>query len=199
MICAAMAGDEGGRRASCLRDSPPAVLQRGDEVQARFLERRGTATRFFSIRRTHVSDREYRENTSAESRDLSPWGEMQLGTRSAPEFRIDASWSRRVQNKKSMRRIAAIALVVHAFACAADSSDESRPSTSACEKLREHVIDIRVAEVQQDRDAHREALRRALGKEFVGRCVEEPRARYECEMKATSIDGLRNCTTVDRP
>lgn len=92
-----------------------------------------------------------------------------------------------------MRRIACVALLL-SFSCASDSEPE-RQSTTACARLREHVIDLRVSEIQQDRDAHRAALRKALGDSYIATCVDEPRERFDCEMKAIDIDGMRNCTS----
>lgn len=95
-----------------------------------------------------------------------------------------------------MSRMACVALLC--IGCAAGSSEPEKQGTKACEQLREHVIDVRVSEIQQDREAHREALRQALGRSYVTTCLEEPRERFECEMKATDIDGIRNCSSAGR-
>jgi hypothetical protein len=92
-----------------------------------------------------------------------------------------------------MRRIIACVALLHC-GCATDSGP-TKPSTKACEQLRDHVVDLRVAELHQDREAHRAALKQALGDHYVSSCVERPRARFDCEMKASSIDALRNCAS----
>jgi hypothetical protein len=88
------------------------------------------------------------------------------------------------------------ALAGAAFGCTADVDDAER-GTTACERLRDHVIDLRVSEIQQDREAHRTALRRALGRDFVAQCRNQSSARFACEMKAANIDGLRSCAAAD--
>lgn len=92
-------------------------------------------------------------------------------------------------------------VIVVAFASTSGCGDESPPQQdhAACQRLRDHVVDLRVAEVDQDRDAHRDALKRALGTEFMARCESQPRSRFDCEMKATNIDGLRSCATSEQP
>jgi hypothetical protein len=89
-----------------------------------------------------------------------------------------------------------IALTGTAFGCTSDAGDAER-STTACERLRNHVVDLRVSEIHQDQEAHRTALRRALGSSFVAQCKDQSSARFECEMKATNIDGLRDCAASD--
>ncbi|HEX5076058.1 MAG TPA: hypothetical protein VFW03_22785, partial [Gemmatimonadaceae bacterium] len=81
--------------------------------------------------------------------------------------------------------------------CCTGSSEGAGPTTAACQRLRDHVVDVRVAEIHQDREAHRTALRTALGARFVTECLNQSSARFDCEMKAATIDGLRACAAAE--
>src|SRR5690349_10175127 len=90
----------------------------------------------------------------------------------------------------------ALVLVFAALGCSG-GSEETERTVAACQRLQDHVIDLRLAEIQQDREAHRRALQQALGRQFVTECMNQTTESYECELKATSIDGLRNCASAD--
>lgn len=89
-----------------------------------------------------------------------------------------------------MTRIMCVALLC--IGCAT-SSEPEKQGTAACQQLREHVIDLRVAEIHQDQEAHRTAIRQALGDNYLASCLDEPRERFDCERQAKDIDSLRNC------
>ena len=93
-------------------------------------------------------------------------------------------------------RVVLVLALGAANGCSGGAADAERTAT-ACERLRDHVIDLRVAEVHQDRDAHRAALRRAMGRGFVSTCMDQSDAHIDCEMKATTIDALRACAAAD--
>jgi hypothetical protein len=67
-----------------------------------------------------------------------------------------------------MRRIAFATFVAVVCGCGSDS-ERSQQDTGACARLRDHVVDLRVAGLRDDREAHRQALHQALGERFVAR------------------------------
>jgi hypothetical protein len=84
-------------------------------------------------------------------------------------------------------------------ACGSDPQATQDSSTVACEKLREHLLDVRVAGVTSHRDAHRAALSRSLGDDFVARCERtKTQADLDCEMAAKTTAQLRVCRASQR-
>lgn len=68
----------------------------------------------------------------------------------------------------SLRRTALLSLLL--VAC---SSEDERSEGTPCERMRDHIVNLRLADVTGiDRTAHREKLRRALGSSFVANCKE---------------------------
>ena len=50
-------------------------------------------------------------------------------------------------------------------------SDESGGLTKQCERVRDHLVDLRLADATGvDRAAHKEAMQRALGAAFIDHC-----------------------------
>ncbi len=58
------------------------------------------------------------------------------------------------------------------FACNGDDGEPITPAQTPCEKLREHLIDMRLAEASPkvDKEAHRLAMRGAFGDSFFASC-----------------------------
>jgi len=81
-------------------------------------------------------------------------------------------------------------------ACASDREDsEDDARRRECVALRDHVIDVRLADATNvDQAAHREVLRQALGTRFVDECTKtvDERQRH-CALSATSADGIQAC------
>lgn len=84
----------------------------------------------------------------------------------------------------------AMALVV---ACEGDEAEE--PSRlSPCEQLREHMIDLRLADAMRvDKDAHREALRGALGASFIVGCEKLSDESLACALAAPDSASAAAC------
>jgi len=87
--------------------------------------------------------------------------------------------------------------------CATRSDEVDRQAD--CERMREHVIDLRVAGFDRVRTSdgkkvdlagHRDALRDALDSHFVGNCVARMSdTELMCRKNATDITALRSCAT----
>ncbi|MBX3159706.1 MAG: hypothetical protein KF773_27295 [Deltaproteobacteria bacterium] len=98
----------------------------------------------------------------------------------------------RIAGGASMRGIR-LAFVLLLSACSLGSDDEPKP----CELLREHVLDVSLADVAlEQRDAHRAALQQALG-DFVETCSTKlSEIQISCALATKSSSALRYCTTT---
>ncbi len=92
-----------------------------------------------------------------------------------------------------MYRIAFV--VVALAACGHDIDDDEAVSEQACERLRDHVVDVRLANATGvEREPHRRALRQALGKGFVSSCVGSlSDAQLQCALKAPDSAAIAAC------
>jgi len=82
-------------------------------------------------------------------------------------------------------------------ACADNREDKQSPVETreqACTKLRDHLIDLRLAGFDNDREQHRRALSEAMGSAFVESCKQSfGDDEVACAMQATDDDTARNC------
>ena len=90
-----------------------------------------------------------------------------------------------------------IALVLLVGACA----DQEIVDRAGCTRLRDHVVDLRVAdaagELGGDVAQHRRAMNQALGEDFVANCVQAMSyQQLECSLKLTDLADSERC--VDR-
>jgi len=93
------------------------------------------------------------------------------------------------------RRRRAAALVLLAAALTACTSSSDAVSRHDCERLRDHLVDLRMSSVTADRDQHREALLASLGDDFVTTCVDQTSTdKLRCALDAHDAAGLRACT-----
>jgi hypothetical protein len=87
-----------------------------------------------------------------------------------------------------------LAVAVSVITLAGCTHDETVDRRS-CEKLRDHLIDVRVGNTQ-DRDAaqHRAAMKAALGDEFVDNCLHTMTIdQLECAMRASDLGATHDC------
>jgi hypothetical protein len=91
----------------------------------------------------------------------------------------------------TMTRIFALAIVV--AACSGDEVDE-KPAATRCETLREHLIDLRLEDaVQVDKNAHRDALRTAMGRDFLTACSKLSDDAITCALRAPDSSTASAC------
>ena len=89
-----------------------------------------------------------------------------------------------------------ISLAIIASACGGQTEepvakDELRDQ---CAQLRDHLIAIDVANVANDREAHRAALERALGRDFVDDCAaRQTPTVVSCGLAAGSLEAAAHC------
>jgi len=79
-------------------------------------------------------------------------------------------------------------------ACNGDDGDVT-PVRAPCEQLREHLIDLRLADVSPkiDKAAHREALRGAFGETFFSTCSQMSEDGRACALSATTLSDATAC------
>jgi hypothetical protein len=76
-------------------------------------------------------------------------------------------------------------------ACATESGGVSRRD---CERLRDHVIDLRLQSVTADREQHRAALTTSLGDAFVTECASATSDMHlRCALAANDEESLAAC------
>ena len=83
--------------------------------------------------------------------------------------------------------------------CASGSDeDESLVAARRCEQLRDHVVELNLADASEvDRAAHGEAMRRALGSDFVVSCGSKlSETQVKCALNAVNSSAVAACTTL---
>jgi hypothetical protein len=91
-------------------------------------------------------------------------------------------------------RIVIFSGLVGLAACGNRDERTTEDLRDRCAQLRDHLIDLDVEHVTVDRDAHREALARALGDHFVDDCAERrSAAAVTCGLTAGSLEVAARC------
>ena len=91
-----------------------------------------------------------------------------------------------------------IGLALLLAACA--PHQESETPEARCEKLRDHLVDLRIKDVRGataglDLDAHRAALTRALGSDFTSACATQMTdAQIDCAISSSTLAASTKCT-----
>jgi len=89
-------------------------------------------------------------------------------------------------------------LVIASLGCGGGSiGNESEREQTPCERLRDHVVELRLADATGvDLVAHREAMRQALGEDFIARCQSAMTERQiECTLDAADLETAASCTS----
>ena len=95
-----------------------------------------------------------------------------------------------------MRRFLAACLLASSCASSSARDEESADPPTRCERMRDHLVEIRLADAAGvDRAAHREALRNALGAEFMSACGAMTIMRVDCVLDAEDSSALAACTS----
>lgn len=95
-------------------------------------------------------------------------------------------------------------LALMAFICVAPHSacgtDDDEVSSAACTQMREHMLDLQLADASHvDREAHRAVLRRSLGNDFVDRCKTTMSAsQVRCVRNSANSTAAASCVTSSR-
>lgn len=99
-----------------------------------------------------------------------------------------------------MLKRAGLLLLVASCACTGDERDPERVDATPCERLRDHLIDLRLANLENvDLEAHRAALQHALGSDFLAACQKTMAPEeISCAIDATDAASAQRCTPRDR-
>lgn len=86
--------------------------------------------------------------------------------------------------------------IMFAMSCAGSGS--APPEAKRCAELREHLVELQVADIHIasgiDREAHRRALGQALGDQFVGQCIDRlSEAQVDCSLAAADKAAAADC------
>jgi hypothetical protein len=85
------------------------------------------------------------------------------------------------------------ALLVALCACASESAEPAELTRKDCERLRDHLIELRMESVTADQEQHRMALRAAMDG-FVPRCQNETSTdQLQCGLLAKDSHALAGC------
>ncbi len=80
----------------------------------------------------------------------------------------------------------------------ASDEDGTLANTSQCERLREHIVDLRIGSatnLRKDLEQHRAALTNALGPQFVEDCTKRmSAAQVTCALEARDAQAATECT-----
>jgi hypothetical protein len=88
--------------------------------------------------------------------------------------------------------------VVALFGCT--SRDDDEVDRQRCEKLRDHMVDLRVADIGEIKEvdiaAHRAALKQALGDSFIASCQQALTApQITCSLAAKDSTAALACSS----
>ncbi len=91
-------------------------------------------------------------------------------------------------------------LVVLVAACGGGDEDDERRTLPLCERVRDRVVELRLADATNvDHDAHRTAMRAALGPEFIKRCeAEMSDVQIRCVLDAPDHSAVSGCSVAAR-
>lgn len=95
----------------------------------------------------------------------------------------------------------AMLVVVLVFGCGTeDANDAADPiPATRCERLREHLVDLRLAGVESiDKDAHRKIHIAAMGNDFLTACGAMPDATISCALGAADTASAVACNVGAR-
>ena len=87
-----------------------------------------------------------------------------------------------------------IVLLALVASCGGDDDPESSTNETACKRLREHLIDLRLADAKHvDQAAHRDAMKQAMGSDFLASCAKLDRADIDCALDAPDTTTASAC------
>jgi hypothetical protein len=90
-----------------------------------------------------------------------------------------------------MRKILLVLIVV---AACGDDQDDAQVELTRCERLREHLIDVRLATATNvDHAAHREVMQAALGSDFLASCEKLDDDVVDCALAAPDSSSAAAC------
>jgi hypothetical protein len=87
-------------------------------------------------------------------------------------------------------------LVAGVAGCGVDEQPESSSRASLCERLRDHLIDLRLVDAKHvDLAAHRAAMKQAMGADFLASCGKLDPSEISCSLGAPDTNTASACAT----
>jgi hypothetical protein len=93
--------------------------------------------------------------------------------------------------------VACLLALACALSACADTPSPEESARKRCIALRDHLIDLRLATVNQsvDAKAHRKAFQEALGERFLEDCTQLPQSQVECSLRAVDSETATECVS----
>ncbi len=89
-----------------------------------------------------------------------------------------------------------LVLLALVASCGGDDDPELSPRETPCERLRDHLIDLRLADAKHvDQAAHRDAMTQAMGGDFLASCEKLDSSEIECVLDAPDTTSATACAT----
>jgi len=80
--------------------------------------------------------------------------------------------------------------------CGGDDDADAVVRETPCELLRDHLIDLRLADAKHvDQAAHRDAMKQAMGGDFLESCARLDGSQINCALDAPDMTSATACAT----
>jgi hypothetical protein len=98
---------------------------------------------------------------------------------------------------RALSQLHLVRMLIASLLWAACGASEDDNVEARCERLRQHLIDLRVQSLpQQERVAHAAALSNALGTRFTGECKTMTRSQLDCALASRETADFSSCTAT---
>jgi hypothetical protein len=104
-------------------------------------------------------------------------------------------------HKKSFVRCCVLICLLSCGGSSDDAGDGAE--TQRCERLRDHLVDVQLSDINPaigvDREAHRRAMTQALGDDFIAGCTSKlSEAQVDCAINAADSAAVAACNDTTR-
>ena len=88
-------------------------------------------------------------------------------------------------------------LVLVAIGTGCATGGDSETKAQRCERLREHLIDVRFGDAPAEgASSRREAMKRAMGNDFIDRCLQLEDEQLSCTLAAKDHKAVAGCAPM---
>ncbi|MFN0246111.1 MAG: hypothetical protein ACKV2T_04335 [Kofleriaceae bacterium] len=96
------------------------------------------------------------------------------------------------------KRASYVLLIAACATCGTDESDDAPTPSTPCERLRDHLVELRMADVRGvDVEPHREAMKQSMGTSFLATCTKDfTSSQLGCAMASTDLVAAGQCMTA---
>jgi hypothetical protein len=95
------------------------------------------------------------------------------------------------------KRAGLLLLIGACGTCGTDEEHDSPTPSTPCERLRDHLVELRMADVRGvDVEPHREAMKQAMGSTFLTTCAKDiTSSQLGCAMASSDLVSAGQCMT----